>query len=89
MRSNVSISGLPRALRAHRSSAHLRHEITPFILDDKRRTEYLKGIREWDMDKTTLFTPCLEAQARFQAQIDLQKLQEYAQRYKPADYKED
>jgi len=67
----------------------LRQEITPFILDDKRRTEYLKGIREWDMDKTTLFTPCLEAQARFQAQIDLQKLQEYAQRYKPADYKED
>ena len=67
----------------------LRHEITPFILDDKRRTEYLKGIREWDMDKTTLFTPCLEAQTRFQAQIDLQKLQEYAQRYKPADYKED
>ena len=41
------------------------------------------------MDKSTLFTPCLEAQARFQAQIDLQKLQEYAQRYKPADYKED
>ncbi|MBO4991972.1 MAG: Fic family protein [Firmicutes bacterium] len=67
----------------------LRHEITPFILDDKRRTEYLKGIREWDMDKSTLFTPCLEAQARFQAQIDLQKLQEYAQHYKPADYKED
>ena len=67
----------------------LRHEITPFILDDKRRTEYLKGIREWDMDKTTLFTPCLEAQARFQAQIDLQKLQEYAQRNKPMDYKED
>ena len=52
-------------------------------------SEYLKGIREWDMDKSTLFTPCLEAQARFQAQIDLQKLQEYAQRYKPADYKED
>jgi Fic family protein len=67
----------------------LRHEITPFILDDKRRTEYLKGIREWDMDKSTLFTTCLEAQARFQAQIDLQELQEYAQRYKPADYKED
>jgi len=67
----------------------LRHQITPFILDDKRRTEYLKGIREWDMDRTTLFTPCLEAQARFQAQIELQKLQEYAQRYKPTDYKED
>ena len=41
------------------------------------------------MGESTLFTPCPEAQARFQAQIDLQKLQEYAQRYKPADYKED
>ena len=67
----------------------LRFGITPFIIDDKRRAEYLKGIREWDMDRSTLFTPCLEAQARFQAQIDLQKLQEYAQRYMPADYKED
>lgn len=67
----------------------LRHEITPFILDEKRRTEYLKSIREWDMGKSALFTPRLEAQACFQAQIDLQKLQEYAQRYKPADYKED
>ena len=67
----------------------LRNEITPFILDDKRRTEYLKGICEWDMDRTTFFAPCLEAQARFQAQMDLQKLQEYAQHYKPADYKED
>ena len=33
----------------------LRHEITPFILDDKRQTEYLKCIREWDMDRTTIF----------------------------------
>ena len=33
--------------------------------------------------------PLSGSQARFQAQIDLQKLQEYAQRYKPADYKED
>ena len=59
----------------------LRHEVVPFIIDDKHRTEYLKGLREWDMDKTTLFTPCLEAQTRFQAQIDMQKLQKYAQRY--------
>ena len=63
----------------------LRYEITPFIIDDKRRTEYLKGIREWDMDRTSLFNTCSEAQVRFQAQIDLQKLQSHAQRYKPAD----
>ena len=41
------------------------------------------------MDKSTLFIPYLEAQAHFQIQIDLQKLQEYVQRYKPADYKGD
>lgn len=67
----------------------LRHEITPFILDDKRRAEYLKGLHEWDMDRTSLFDACLDAQSRFKAQIELQKLQEYAQRYKPADYNED
>lgn len=32
----------------------LRHEITPFILDDKRRTGYLKGIREWEENDTAL-----------------------------------
>jgi len=35
----------------------LRHEITPFILDDKRRTEYLKGIREWDMKRRLVSKP--------------------------------
>jgi len=67
----------------------LRHAVTPFILDDKRRSEYLKGIREWDMDRSTLFTPCREAQARFTAQCELQELHRYGQRYKPKNIKLD
>lgn len=51
--------------------------------------EYRRDACTLGKTKTALFTPCLKAQARFQAQIDLQKLQEYAQRYKPVDDKED
>ena len=29
----------------------LRHDIMPFILDDKRRSRYLQGIREWFVDR--------------------------------------
>ena len=54
----------------------LRHGITPFILDDKRRSAYLDGIRCWEKDPLPLLQVCMEAQARFQAQIDLEKLLE-------------
>ncbi len=54
----------------------LRHGITPFILDDKRRSAYLDGIRCWEKDTLPLMQVCLEAQARFQAQIELEKLLE-------------
>ena len=67
----------------------LRHNVMPFVIDDKRRTGYLDGIRRWDEDRSILMDVCMEAQMRFEAQIKLQKLLEYAQRYKPADYKED
>lgn len=54
----------------------LRHGITPFILDDKRRGAYLEGIRCWEKDPLPLTQVCMEAQARFQAQIELEKLME-------------
>ena len=54
----------------------LRHGITPFILDDKRRSAYLEGIRCWEKDPLPLMQVCMEAQARFQAQIELEKLLE-------------
>ena len=54
----------------------LRHGVTPFIIDDKRRTGYLNGIRQWDDDRSILLDVCMEAQMRFEAQIALQGLLE-------------
>lgn len=54
----------------------LRHEVMPFIIDDKRRTGYLEGIRQWDEDRGILMDVCMEAQMRFEAQIALQGLLE-------------
>ena len=36
----------------------LRHEVTPFVIDDKRRTGYLDGIRQWDEDRSILMDAC-------------------------------
>lgn len=52
----------------------LRHNITPFILDEKRRGQYLKGIQEWESNQTPLRSVCQEAQERFLCKQDLQNL---------------
>jgi hypothetical protein len=52
----------------------LRHSITPFIIDDKRRGKYLQGLKEWDVDRTLLLGVCKESQERFVGEIQLQKL---------------
>ena len=66
----------------------LRHDIMPFILDDKRRSRYLQGIREWFTDRYELVDVVMEAQSRFESQIELQKLQKTAEFYQPEEYKE-
>ena len=55
----------------------LRLNVMPFIIDDKRRTDYLEGIRQWDQDRSILTDVILDCQARFEAQIALQKLREH------------
>lgn len=67
----------------------LRHGIMPFIIDDKRRSRYFRGIKEWHDDRYELVDVVMEAQDRFEAQIELQKLCAAGQLYLPADYKED
>lgn len=52
----------------------LRHSVTPFILDDKRRTRYLQGLRERDEDPWTLMEVVSAAPQRYSAQIELHKL---------------
>ena len=67
----------------------LRHGVMPFIIDDKRRTRYIQGIREWPTDRYELKDVVMEAQDRFEAQVELQKLQATARLYLPADYEEE
>ena len=57
----------------------LRHNVMPFILDDKHRRQYLAGIQEWQTNRMTLMQVVASAQDRFEAQIELQKLDEYSQ----------
>jgi len=47
----------------------LRHGIIPFIIDDKRRTGYLDGIRCWDKDRSVFMDVCMEAQMRFMRKL--------------------
>ena len=67
----------------------LRHEVMPFILDDKRRSRYLEGIREWDNDPGILSEVVMEAQSRFDAQIQLQNLAEHRQSFLAIGFMED
>ena len=67
----------------------LRHDIMPFIIDDKRRSRYLRGIKEWQVDRYELVDVVMEAQDRFEAQIELQKLYAHTRLYLPAGYTED
>lgn len=67
----------------------LRHDVMPFIIDDKRRGRYLEGLEKWDTDRSILTEVVVEAQDRFDAQLELQKLMEAGVRYQPASYVED
>lgn len=52
----------------------LRHNIVPFIVDDKHRGDYNKGIKCWHTNPSVLRDACLKAQDRFSRQLELQKL---------------
>lgn len=52
----------------------LRHNIVPFIIDDKHRGSYNKGIQCWSSNKSVLSDVCIKAQDRFNRQLELQKL---------------
>jgi len=63
----------------------LRNDVMPFIIDDKRRTDYLEGIRRWDQDRSILTDIVLDCQARFEAQIALQRLRESGEMFDPVN----
>lgn len=61
----------------------LRHGIDPFIIDDKRRGAYNRGIAAWNEDHGLLISVSLEAQKRFQGKMELCKLFQYARHSEP------
>ena len=61
----------------------LRHGIDPFIIDDKRRGAYNRGIAAWSEDHQPLMSVSLEAQKRFQGKMELCALFQYARYPEP------
>ena len=55
----------------------LRYNVDPFIIDDKRRSEYTRGIAAWDTNPEILMTAVRESQQRFQAKMEVCKLMQY------------
>ena len=64
----------------------LRHSIMPFIIDDKRRRDYLEGITKWSGRRKVFLEVAQETQARFEAQIDLHEYQKHGQNFLPENY---
>ena len=58
----------------------LRHDVMPFIIDDKHRKQYLAGIRNWDEDRYCLLEVAYASQERFEKIVARCKLGEYRQK---------
>lgn len=48
----------------------LRNQITPFIIDEKHKLFYYRGLHEWKNQKGYLIDTCLSAQDTFKAYLD-------------------
>lgn len=55
----------------------LRYGIDPFIIDDKRRGAYNRGISMWDESPEVFRKVCQESQERFRAKMELYRLMQY------------
>lgn len=48
----------------------LKYNIVPFIIDDKLKTFYYRGLKEWKQEKGYLVDTCLAAQDQFKVYLD-------------------
>ena len=55
----------------------LRYGVTPFVIDDKRRSGYMKGLRNWKIDRSVLLETVRQAQERFHSKMDICKMMQY------------
>lgn len=52
----------------------LRNNITPFIIDEKHKLFYYRGLHEWNKEKDYLTDTCLSAQDQFKTWLDYFKI---------------
>lgn len=55
----------------------LRHDVMPFIIDDKRRRQYLDGLKAWDTERMPLMEVVAATQERFEAMVNQRNLSEF------------
>ncbi|UTY40338.1 hypothetical protein NMU03_06025 [Allocoprobacillus halotolerans] len=48
----------------------LKNNIVPFIIEDKIKMFYYRGLKEWDYEKGILWDTCLSAQNNYKAYLD-------------------
>jgi len=53
----------------------LKHGIVPFIIEDKIKMFYYRGLKEWNQEKGYLTDTCLSAQDTFKAYLDYFRIQ--------------
>jgi excisionase family DNA binding protein len=56
----------------------LRHGVEPFIIDDKHRGEYNRGIKMWESNHTILTAVAEHAQLRFRTKTEICDMLEYS-----------
>lgn len=47
----------------------LKHNVTPFIIDEGHKLFYYRGLKEWDSERGYLLDTCLSAQDKFKAML--------------------
>ena len=48
----------------------LKYNIVPFIIDEKLKMFYYRGLKEWEQEKGYLIDTCLAAQDQFKVYLD-------------------
>ena len=53
----------------------LKHNIVPFIIDDRLKLYYYRGVKEWNREKGYLTDTCLAAQDKYKAYLDFFRIE--------------
>lgn len=53
----------------------LKHNIVPFIIEDRLKLYYYRGIKEWNREKGYLTDTCLAAQDKYKAYLDFFRIE--------------